>query len=207
MLIAVFSLMSARAALLPASRLSGPANGVAGISTPPPTNGSVQMCFQDSRTGVGVVPDMVLVDDANVAKQVDASGRLRLDVPPGEHRILISAKGYQDLGTRQTGLAGNASKSIILLDPTASPAEPAAGPLGAMGETPRVAAIRAYVVDDETGQPLAGAAITVVGTNATVTDETGFFTLAVPVRDGAPRVNTPCRLAANSESITDNQKL
>jgi len=146
----------------------------------------IQMCFQDSRTGMGVVPDTVLVDDTNVAKQVDASGRLRLDVLPGEHRILISAKGYQDLDTRQTVLAGNASKSIILLDPTTPPAEPFAEPPGAIGEVPR-AAIRGYVVDDETGQPLAGATLAVVGTNDhTVTDADGFLTLTVPVGDGTP---------------------
>src|ERR1039457_5601941 len=143
MMVAVFSLMSARATLLPAPTVSGPANGVTGVSTTPTFSWSVQMCFQDSRTGMGVVPDTVLVDDTNVAKQVDATGRLKLDVLPGEHRILISAKGYQDLGTRQTVLAGNTSKSIILLDPTSPPAEPIAEALGAIGEVSR-AAIRGY---------------------------------------------------------------
>ena len=187
MVLAVFSLMSARATRLPAATLSGPANGATGVSITPTFSWSVQMCFQDSRTGMGVIPDTVLVDDTNVAKHVDASGRLRLDVLPGEHRILVSAKGYQNLGTRQTVLAGNASKSIILLDPTNPPAEPIAEPpTGAIGEVPR-AAIRGYVVDDKTGQPLAGATLAVVGTNdPTATDAHGLFALTVPVGDGTP---------------------
>src|ERR1035441_7063611 len=87
-----FSGMRARSPkpkLWSARPFSGPANGATGVSTTPPFSGSVQICFQDSRTGMGVVPDAVLVDDTNVTKQVDASGRLRLDVLPGEHRILV----------------------------------------------------------------------------------------------------------------------
>lgn len=114
--------------------------------------------------GVGV---SVRMED--FATTTGKEGRFTLaGLPPGEHRLLFSAPGWSAV-----------EKTVILADEeqhqlepvTLSPARPWQG----------------KVVDDATGEPIAGAGITVIeprGSGAASTDEEGFFSVAADVASG-----------------------
>lgn len=146
----------------------------------------LRLRFQDSRTGAGIVPDSLLVDGKEMASGVKPSGRIDLQVKEGEHSVSVKANGYRELSARETAVEGDTPLNVLLLDPVTPPSGLDPAILGLFWQ-PNSATLAGYVMDDATGEPLAGADVAVAGAGViAVTDSDGFFVLTVAMDDGAP---------------------
>ena len=143
----------------------------------------LRLKFLDSETGVGIVPDAVIIDGAFYSPGGRGS-REEMVVPleEGDHIVTVKAQGYKDLTSRQTALPEDeAPLNAISLDP----AEP---PFGLREDIlrkhlpPGGSVIAGYVVDDTTGEPIKDAVVAMAGIT-TRTNELGYFVLPASLSD------------------------
>ena len=108
--------------------------------------------FTSSRTGLAVQPAKIFVDGKPTAFHSDEHGLLRLDLSNGPHTIRIEAKGFDPIETRTTVMGDVTPTQEMELDPAAGQQQP---------EVPDgFAVIEGTVSDDDTGEPIPGAKVT-----------------------------------------------
>jgi hypothetical protein len=169
---------------------------IAGLSSPgfgQSTTGTAffQFTFRDSARGVMVRPDAVLIDNKVVFNTIDDAGRMTVPVTPGDHRVLIKARGYDDMDSRQTALVDQAPNNIIMLDPESTPEQLKPENLG-HGMPADGTFLAGFVVDNSNGRPVAGADVELIGKGQkTATDADGFFKLPVHMPDGKQMPDDP----------------
>lgn len=143
----------------------------------------LRLKFFDSETGVGLVPDAVIIDGA-FYNPGGRGSREEMVVPleEGDHEVTVKAHGYKDLTSRQTAFPEDeAPLNAISLDP----AEP---PFGFREETLKKylpaggSVIAGYIVDDTTGDPIKDAVVAMAGIT-TRTSEVGYFVLPASLPD------------------------
>lgn len=151
----------------------------------------IHFSFRDSARGTVVKPDAVLIDNKMVYSIPDEAGRLVVPVTPGDHTVLVKARGYNDLESRQTALPDQAPNNLIMLDPENQPEQLKPENLG-IGMPDGGTVIVGFVVDDQSGKPLPGAEVELLEQNQkTTSDAEGFFKLPVPMPDGKQMPEDP----------------
>lgn len=162
-----------------------------GISAQTSQTALLNFVFRDSTRGTVVRPDAVLVDNEVMFNTIDEAGHMTIPVTPGDHRVVIKARGYADMDSRQTALEDQAPKNTVMLDPLTPPEQllpenlsqnmPVDGTL-----------VCGFVVDAASGKPLAGAEAELLGKDIKVkTDKDGFFKLPVSMPDGKQMPEDP----------------
>jgi len=147
--------------------------------------------FRDSARGTVIRPDAVLIDNQMAFNTIDEAGRMTAAVTPGDHRVLVKARGYKDLDSRQTALADQAPNNVIMLDPEKEPDQLKPENLS-KGMPADGTVIVGFVVDGDTGKPLPDAQAELIGKNVKVTsDQDGFFKLPVHMPDGKQMPDDP----------------
>lgn len=151
----------------------------------------LNFAFRDSTRGTVVRPDAVLVDNEVVFNTIDEAGRMTIPVTPGDHRVVIKARGYADMDSRQTGVEDQSPKNTVMLDPLSPPEQLLPENLS-QGMPADGTLICGFVVDAATGKPLAGADAELLGKDIKVkTDKDGFFKLPVSMPDGKQMPEDP----------------
>ncbi len=145
--------------------------------------GSQTVRFFDSETGLTIEPQQVRLDGtALLARDTRLRGAYRFSLSGGEHQIQAFTSGYRNFvfSLRAFDAAGGAE---AMVDPVAGPPEFSPDAIRRR-LSPQSALIIGFVGDDLTGQPLSGVRVAASGVE-TLTDQRGFFSLAVPVEAGA----------------------
>lgn len=148
----------------------------------------INLDFRDSNTGYALLPQDVLLYDAETGQLVDQvvpseitpDGAASLSLPEGMYWMLAATEGYQPITVKL--FAGNAdvSKYIINLDPLEAPAELQSSFINPLLRSDATL-ISGFVVDDRSGQPLSEVQISSPKTSATtVTDSRGYFRFYLP---------------------------
>jgi hypothetical protein len=124
-----------------------------------------------------------LTDAASVGFFDSTTGRaipnVRIEASEKSGLATITAPGYTALDCPKGTFSGRYPVQVFL-DPTAPPTQLSASHLQSLRQEDEMV-IAGYVVDDETGQPLAGALINVSTGQSASADETGFFQINVSV--------------------------
>ena len=143
-------------------------------------------------------------DEAVATAVTDAAGAFRLQAPAaGEFRIRAERVGLRATLTRAVGLApGEAVQVEVRMGPAPVVLD------SAVALVPRRAGVAGQVLDDQTGQPVPGATITLLNTRElragqAVTDSTGWFHLRITAPDGYQlRVERPGYQGSTSRVMT-----
>lgn len=147
--------------------------------------------FRDSARGIRVMPEAVLINNKPVFNVIDEAGRMSVPIAPGDHRVVIKARGYTDLDSRQTASLDHAPMNLLMLDPATQPEELLPENLS-QGMPDDGTLIVGYITDEEMGVPLAGANVELLGKDVAVkSDKNGFFKLPVAMPDGIQMPDDP----------------
>ncbi len=167
-----------------------------------PPSQTVRLRFVDSQTGYAVKPTSVEALPTAGAQAprrvrrngVTREGRTTLTLDHGAHIIRVNAPGYQPMAGDFVVQPDNPYQLVFQLDPVTPPAEfapEAIQQLHRVNETVFVG----FVVDDESGQPLAAAQVrTEPSGRETRTDARGYFQIYVPVQTREEAATAPAKL-------------
>lgn len=150
--------------------------------------GMLHFWFRDSATGVAVKPDTILLDDKMVFNRVDDAGRVTIPTSVGDHILLVKAKNYNDLQSKQSCLSGEMITNAVLLDPTKQPDELKPENIG-KGMTENSSVVAGFIVDNQLCRPVEGATVEVLESGTTISAKSkanGFFSLVVPITNAMP---------------------
>ncbi len=150
--------------------------------------GSLDLRVRDSATGYAVSA-IVEVGDEHLnwrqSWQLEDSGRIQLDLGEGEYPASVSARGYRAVQSRlQVDDGSSVWPVTVWLDPEQIPEQLRSETVGA-SLAPGTALVHGYVVDADTGEPLAGVEVSLHGARAQ-SDATGYFSFNVAVPSTAP---------------------
>lgn len=164
------------------------AEATTATAKPSQTEGLFHFWFRDSVTGVAVKPDAILLDEKMIFNRIDESGRVTFPASLGDHTLLVKAKGYNDLQSRQTCVAGEMLTNVVMLDPTVQPEELRPENLS-KGMTPKSSVIAGFIVDSQLCRPVDDAVVEILDHGTTITaksSKTGFFSVVVPLKNPQP---------------------
>src|SRR6188508_3464690 len=120
--------------------------------------GILHFTFRDSARGTVLKPDAILIDEKMTFNPIDEAGRVSIAVPPGDHRVVVKARGYADLDSRQTAATNHAPMNLLMLDPLVQPEQLKPENLGK--DMPADGTfIAGFITDDVMGKPIAGAEV------------------------------------------------
>ncbi len=166
-------------------------------------NNSLQIRFVDSATGYAVQPAMVATRSALSDRSgerlnqsaISAAGRATLSLKPGAHTITVAAPGYQPMSGAFEVLPQNPYNLEFQLDPLVPPREIQPDYVTTLHRAEETV-FAGYVVDDESGQPLANALVRAEPSGKeSPTDARGYFQIHVPVQTLAEATESPASLA------------
>lgn len=162
----------------------------------------VRVRFVDSTTGYAVQPGTVETRTARPGQRerhahhsgVAADGRVALALENGHHAITVAAPGYQPMSGVFELTADNPYNLEFQLDPLVPPREIQPDYVTALHRVDETVFV-GYVVDDESGAPLANAVVRAEPSgNETHTDARGYFQIYVPVQTLAEATQAPASL-------------
>jgi CshA-type fibril repeat protein len=136
----------------------------------PPTTTSVTGRVIDTLTGQPLAGASVSVAGNALQVSTDPTGLFQLaDLPPGELALDVALAGYQSVHIALTAPAGMADLGTIRLSPLSSPDSGTTG------------VVTGIVTDSGSGQPIAGAQVTLTGaeTVSVATDAAGAYRFVV----------------------------
>ena len=163
---------------------------------------SVKIRFVDSATGYAVRPQTVESKPALLGHSelrldagcVSTNGLAGLNLESGKHTITVDAVGYQPMSGAFEMSANNPYTIVFQLDPLVQPREIQPDYVSTL-HRPDETVFVGYVVDDDSGQPLANAVVrTEPSGRETRTDERGYFQIYVPVQTLAEATQSPASL-------------
>jgi hypothetical protein len=148
--------------------------------------GTLRMQFVDSRSGVAVRPQAVLIDGKQASAMPDESGLLSLPgIPDGSHEVQVEAENYQPFSATATVEGDNSLVQTFEIDPVKADDE---------ATTPSMteAIIQGTVVDDLHGAPVIGAELKVSGVpSSSLSNDRGKFLLQFVPPAGEGSRSTP----------------
>ena len=168
-----------------------------------PETQPVRIRFVDSATGYAVQPTTVETRPAlpgQIERRVNRSaiatdGRAALTMEPGQHTITAVATCYQPLSGTFAMTTDNPYNIVFQLDPLSPPTEIQPDYLTTLHRVDETLFV-GYVVDDESGTPLANALVRAEPSgNETRTDDRGYFQIYVPVQTLAEATQSPAALS------------
>lgn len=148
--------------------------------------GLLRLCFRDVDRGTAIVPDALIIDGRMIFSRVNEAGFIDVQIPEGDRQVLVKAKGYDDLPSKQTSFAEDAPLNALMLDPKEKTPELRPDNLSRFIKD-KSSAMAGFVVDEELSRAIKDAEVELLGTDIkTKTDERGFFALSVPMTDAGP---------------------
>ena len=124
--------------------------------------------------------NLTLQGPQKLSEQTDDEGRASLSLVPGEYRIEVSAPAHKPSRTHYDVRSGGNLPFTILLAPENPPAEERPEVI-ASEVRPGFTLLHGYVVDANTGRPVAGVKVRFVNADVeTRTDSKGHYQLSVP---------------------------
>jgi hypothetical protein len=152
-----------------------------------PTTGVLRLEFQNAITWVAVQPKQVLVNGRDETASTDGQGNFSLPTPSGAYEINVTHPDYEPATISVRVEGDDTLVNTVALDPKPS-ANPEDEPV-----TATVGVIDAFILDEDTGQPIAGATGSIADPAASAqSDKTGRLSLEIPV-EGKVRDTTPMR--------------
>lgn len=140
--------------------------------------GHMEIWVRGSDTGYALRASIRLQGPRSVTLDTDAAGRATLQLPAGEYAVTVTAPGYKPM-TLALNLAAVANQNNhINLDPVGVSDEERPEAIRAqmhLGWT----LVHGFVVDDDSGKPLAGVAVR-LGNSQADTDARGHYFVSVP---------------------------
>ncbi len=160
-------------------------------------NGSSQVLnlrFKDALTGQALIPSVRIINlDTGEAMPlptpVQTDGRLTLILPIGNYALSAAQAGYHPIGMTLSVGEEPLPPYELYLDPIQPPKETTTEFLWSLRRAGQMVVV-GFVTDEVSGQPLAGAQVSVVGhEGSAVTDARGCFLLQFPIcdRSGVPQ--------------------
>jgi hypothetical protein len=145
---------------------------------------TVQARFFDSTTGYAIQPQNIVTSTELQQNrlQADENGSLSLRLTRGSNNLTVSDEGYQTLST-DIQVEPNPIQIEIMLDPLETPPELQEKFIASLLRS-EAGTVIGYVVDENSGQPLADVTVSSSnGADKAVTNERGFFVLQIPVQN------------------------
>jgi hypothetical protein len=148
----------------------------------------VQLRFLDAVTGQALTPRVVLVNlrtgaPVDLPRAVAPDGRLQLVLPSGEYALFATMPGYDSIGMTLTVGAEPLPPYELYLDPLSPPKETDTAFLWSLRREGQMVVV-GFVMDEQSGQPVEGVEVSVVGhAGSATTDSRGAFLLQFPVQD------------------------
>ena len=140
----------------------------------------MELRVRDSHTGFPVHAVIEGSGPKPFAVSTDDRGYGRIELPPGEYQLTISAPDYAAMSTHYPVQPGKTTKAGAFLDPLSLPHEESSEVLNTLIR-PGYTLLHEYVLDADTGRPLSGAKIRAVHAGVeTRTDTKGHFYLLIP---------------------------
>jgi len=170
---------------------------------------SLQIRFVDSATGYAVQPALIETQSRQpdkAARRISQSvlgeaGRVMLALPPGQNNITVSAPGYQPMSGMFDMSPNNPYTIFFQLDPLTQPREIQPDYVSTLHRGDETVFV-GYVVDDDSGRPLANALIRTEPSGREVTtDERGYFQIYVPVQTLTEATQSPASLILSHEAF------
>ncbi len=152
--------------------------------------GSLQLRFMDSRTGICLVPTTVILTQVGGAgyrialpsTDLPLNHTMNIPLPRGIYEIAIRANGYKEMLT-SLSIGQQLVNVNFHLDPDQDPYSLSSDFIETF-HRPDALVATGTVVDDVTGLPLHGVDIRILdNTGSTQSDEKGHFQLAIPLPD------------------------
>lgn len=163
----------------------------------------VQVRFQDAERLVAIQPDSFMIEPINTKggtsvfteNMIAKDGRLDLRLPEGQYRMSVIEPGYGSMSTDFQIKKGSPADFRFQLQPNEMP-EPLRTETIQKKLNKHTFLAQGYVINDHTGEPEQGAMIS-NGNEQVITDEEGFFSLQIPVKNS----NGYADLAIKSENL------
>lgn len=145
--------------------------------------GRLELKFFSSETGYSIVPDKLLVTDANnpsnsISIQNNSANSYITDLAQGSYFITAYRSGFASSQTNFT-ISDNEIRYDIFMDPLTSNSKLNTQRINSLMK-PDAALLLGYVVDDVTGEPLSNVSLYNSSTQFTQTDAEGYFQVYVP---------------------------
>ncbi|MCX7688896.1 MAG: Ig-like domain repeat protein [Fimbriimonadales bacterium] len=142
---------------------------------------SVSLRFHDAVTGRALPAEVQILGAVQATYRAGADGRLTLNLPEGEYTLYATAEGYQPVGI-PLHVAEPMLPIQFYLDPLQPPREVQTEFLWSLRKAGMMTVV-GWVMDEVSGQPLAGVQVSVMGAKETTqTDSRGFFLIQFPVQ-------------------------
>jgi hypothetical protein len=149
----------------------------------------VNLRFRDAITGHALAPRVAIVNlrtgESLTIPAVSVDGRLHLLLSPGEYAVSASMQGYDTIGMTLSVADVPLPPYELYLDPLVPPKEVTTEFLQSLRQPGQMVVV-GFVTDEQSGQPIEGVRVSVIGHDASaLTDSRGGFLLQFPVRDTA----------------------
>ena len=142
--------------------------------------GILQLKVRDSRTHFAVRSIIQGSGPKFFSIATDDRGYAEILLPVGEYELKIVASDYAPLSTHYPVESGKTMRAGAFIDPLVVPKEESSSVLDPLMR-PGYTLLHEYVTDTETGRPLNGVLISVVGAGVEArTDQRGHFVLSIP---------------------------
>jgi hypothetical protein len=180
-----------------------PSSAAAQDASSGPATSTLQIQFIDSATGYGLQPQTVTLQrqqpDALESRldawQISRSGHAAVSLEQGSHSITAAESDHMPMSGQIEVSESNPCRIRFLLDPLVPPRELQPDYVASLHRD-NAMVILGFVVDDDSGEPLANVRVTSTPSGAgTTTDARGFFQIYVPVQDDSAAQSSAANLA------------
>lgn len=168
---------------------------------------AVRIRCVDSATGYDIQSALIETQSSEAVirqkrqSQPGAAGRARLELPPGQTGIVVSAPGYQPMSGAFAMSPDNPYTVVFQLDPLVPPREIQPDYVVTLHRAEETVFV-GYVVDDESGSPLADAILRAEPSGREAkTDARGYFQIYVPVQTLAEAAQSPASLTISQDGF------
>lgn len=177
------------------------------VPTPVFAENAVRIRCVDSATGYDIQSALIETQSSEAVirqkrqSQPGAAGRARLELPPGQTGIVVSAPGYRHMAGAFAMSPDNPYTVVFHLDPLVPPREIQPDYLATLHRAEETVFV-GYVVDDESGSPLADAILRAEPSGREAkTDARGYFQIHVPVQTLAEATQSPASLTISQDGF------
>src|SRR5205823_13661806 len=168
--------------------------------------------FIDSARGYAVQPETVVVkrhgagggEKTISGAEIHKAGRISLEV--GRHTITAWSRTHKVMAGDFEMAENNALSAVFVLDPLVEPAELRPEYVASLRREDATV-IWGFIVDDESGEPVAGARISSIpGEGESSSNERGFFQIYIPLKGEGKAGTWPGSLLIEKEGYKSQER-